>query len=466
MLCNRCTALWLAETGGFNMKQGKLFGTDGIRGVANTAPMTAEIALKVGTAVGSLFIRGEHRHLVVIGKDTRLSGYMIEPALTAGFVSAGMDVVLVGPMPTPAVAMLTRSLRADVGVMISASHNPYQDNGIKLFDHQGFKLSDKMEAKIEAQVKNDVVGMLAKPESLGRARRLDDARGRYMEYVKNTFPKGKTLTGLRIVVDCANGAAYHLGPSIFWELGAEVIPMGVSPNGFNINQECGAVAPKSLAAAVVEHQAHIGIALDGDADRLVVCDEKGKIIDGDQIIALIAKHQKKIGALQGDAIITTHMSNMGLEKYLAEQKLKMLRADVGDRYVAEMMRQKGCNIGGEQSGHIILQDYSTTGDGLVAALQVLAVLVAAKAPASEVCNLFAPFPQRLENIPYSSSNPLAHEKIQQAIADAESALAKRGRLLVRSSGTEPLVRVMIEADKAALVSSTMKKLVSVIQSCV
>lgn len=439
-----------------------LFGTDGIRGTANTPPMTAETALKVGIAVGSVFIRGNHRHLAVIGKDTRLSGYMIEPALTSGFISAGMDVVLVGPMPTPAIAMLTRSLRADVGVMISASHNPYQDNGIKLFDHNGVKLSDAMEHIIEKRV-NDSPS-LAAPDMLGRAKRLEDARGRYIEYVKHTFPKGMSLNGLKIVIDCAHGAAYHLGPSILWELGADVIPLGVTPNGFNINAECGATHPAHMAHTVREFGAHIGIALDGDADRLIMCDEQGEILDGDQLLGLIATHQQGLKALKGDGVVATKMSNLGLEKYLATKNLKLHRTDVGDRYVAEYMRQNGFNLGGEQSGHIILHDYCTTGDGLIAALQILAVLVEQEKPASEVCRVFKPFPQRLENIRYQEkTNPLDDPSVKEEIKKAEISLGNKGRVLVRKSGTEPLIRVMVEAEDEALVVKTTTHLVHHIQ---
>lgn len=426
--------------------QRQFFGTDGIRGAANQFPMTPDIALKVGMAAGLEFKRGDHRHSVVIGKDTRLSGYMLEPALTAGFIAVGMDVILVGPMPTPAVAMLTKSLRADIGVMISASHNPYQDNGIKLFDPEGAKLTDAVEYAIEERIQSSMESAYATPDKLGRARRLEDAPGRYIEFVKNTFPKGKGLEGLKIVIDCANGAAYRLGGRILWELGAEVIECGVSPNGFNINDGCGSTQPELVSGKVLEHKADIGIALDGDADRLIICDEKGALVDGDQLMALIAESWHRQGKLNGKGIVATSMSNLGLEYFLKEQGLALERTNVGDRYVTECMREKGYNIGGEQSGHIILRDYNTTGDGLVAALQVLAELVQQQAPASVVCNKFKPFPQLLKNVRYTTGEPLNDPKVQLAIKEGEEILGKRGRIFIRKSGTEPLIRVMAEGE--------------------
>jgi phosphoglucosamine mutase len=422
----------------------KLFGTDGIRGTANLEPMTAEIALRVGMAAGAFFLDGDHRHKVVIGKDTRLSGYMIEPALTAGFISVGMDVVLVGPMPTPAVAMLTRSLRADLGVMISASHNHFQDNGIKLFDKIGLKLSDEVEMEIEGRICGNIKTNLAKPDKLGRAKRLDDAAGRYIEFVKQTFPRGLSLAGIKVVLDCAHGAAYKLGPTILWELGAEVIAIGTNPTGFNINEQCGSTAPNAMCAEVVRRGADVGIALDGDADRLIICDEKGQLIDGDKLLAVIALHQKKIGTLKGGGIVATGMSNMALEKYLETIDLHLKRTEVGDRYVSKFMRENGYNVGGEQSGHIIMRDHVTTGDGLVAALQVLAVLVEEGKPVSKACNLFEPFPQILKNINFSGKNPINDEDVKIAVQKAEKELGLQGRVLIRKSGTEPLLRIMIE----------------------
>ncbi len=429
----------------------RLFGTDGIRGTANADPMTAEMALRLGQAAGLLFVRGSHRHRVVVGKDTRLSGYMIEPALVAGFISAGMDVTLVGPLPTPAIAMLTRSLRADLGVMISASHNPFEDNGIKLFGPDGFKLSDATEAEIEALMASDLSGKLASSAALGRAARLTDSAGRYIEAAKATFPRGLTLDGLKIVVDCANGAGYRVAPTVLWELGATVIPIGVSPDGFNINQGCGSTVPEHLCAAVVQHGAHLGLALDGDADRLLLSDETGRLVDGDQLLALTAQSWRQAGKLRGDGIVATVMSNLGLERFLGAQGLALHRTRVGDRYVVEHMRAGGQNIGGEQSGHIILSDFATTGDGLVAALQVLAVLVERQRPASEACRLFEPLPQRLRSVRFTGPSPLAHPRVRAAVAEAEASLAASGRLLLRESGTEPVVRVMAEGEDEALV---------------
>ena len=429
----------------------RLFGTDGIRGTANIDPMTAGTALHLGQAAGLLFSRGAHRHRVVIGKDTRLSGYMLEPALTAGFIGAGMDVVLVGPLPTPAIAMLTRSLRADLGVMLSASHNPYQDNGIKLFGPDGFKLSDATEAEIEALMASDFTARLAPPSRLGRASRLDDAAGRYIEAAKGSFPRGLRLDGLRIVIDCANGAAYRVAPTVLWELGADVIPIGVAPDGFNINRGCGSTVPEFLCAEVRRQEAHLGLALDGDADRLILSDETGTVIDGDQILALIARSWGEAGRLTGRAVVATVMSNLGLERFLSARGLALHRTRVGDRYVVEKMRAAGVNVGGEQSGHMILADYATTGDGLLAALQVLAVLVEQGRPASEVMRLFSPLPQRLQSVRYSGASPLAAQSVRAAVAEAEAALAGNGRLLIRPSGTEPVVRVMAEGEDAALV---------------
>jgi len=444
----------------------RLFGTDGIRGIANQAPMDASTALRLGQAAGHYFNRGEHRHRVVIGKDTRLSGYMVEPALTAGFVSAGMDVVLVGPLPTPAIAMLTRSLRADLGTMISASHNPFQDNGIKLFGPDGLKLSDEQEAAIEALMTSDFSAGLAAPARLGRASRLDDAPGRYIEVAKASFPKGLSLEGLRIVVDCANGAAYRVGPTVLWELGAEVVSTGDTPDGFNINKNCGSTAPGRLAELVRERRADLGIALDGDADRLVLSDEQGNIVDGDQILALIAGSWKRKGRLQGDAVVATVMSNLGLERHLQGLGLRLERTKVGDRYVAERMREIGCNLGGEQSGHLIMSDFATTGDGLIGALQVLAVLVEEKRPASQVCRCFDPLPQRLVNVrfPAGAASPLEDAQVKEAIAAAEARLGSRGRVLIRASGTEPVIRVMAEAEEEALVVETVESLAAQIRS--
>jgi phosphoglucosamine mutase len=436
----------------------RLFGTDGIRGTANSDPMTAETALRLGQAAGILFVRGSHRHRVVVGKDTRLSGYMIEPALVAGFIAAGMDVTLVGPLPTPAIAMLTRSLRADLGVMISASHNPFEDNGIKLFGPDGFKLSDATEAEIEALMASDLSGRLAAPGALGRAARLTDAAGRYIEGAKATFPRGQTLDGLKIVIDCANGAGYRVAPTVLWELGATVIPLGVSPDGFNINRGCGSTEPEHLCAEVVAHGADLGLALDGDADRLLLSDERGRLVDGDQILALTARAWQQSGRLRGGAVAATVMSNLGLERYLGGQGLELRRTRVGDRYVVERMRADGLNLGGEQSGHIILSDFSTTGDGLVAALQVLATLVERQLPASEACRLFDPLPQLLQNVRFTGPSPLNHPAIIAAVADAEAALASTGRLLLRPSGTEPLIRVMAEGEDEALIKRIVEGL--------
>jgi phosphoglucosamine mutase len=435
----------------------RLFGTDGIRGTANTEPMTPETALKVAMAVGESLHNGAHKHLVVIGKDTRLSGYMLEPALTAGFITMGMDVVLVGPLPTPAIAMLTRSLRADIGVVISASHNPYADNGIKLFGPDGYKLSDDFEAKIEAGLDKGPLRR-AKPADLGRAKRLDDAGGRYIEFVKQSFPKGLRLDGLRVVVDCAHGAAYKVAPTVFWELGAEVFSIGVSPDGLNINRECGALMPEQMRREVLERRADIGIALDGDADRLIVADERGVILDGDQLMALIASNLARGQRLAGGALVATVMSNLGLEHCLAGQGIGLHRTAVGDRYVVEKMRSLGCNLGGEQSGHIILSDYATTGDGLIAALQVLAAIVETGRHASEVCRLFEPVPQLLRNVRFGQGRPLETRAVKRAIAAAEARLGTGGRLVIRNSGTEPVIRVMAQGEEEALLASVVDEI--------
>jgi phosphoglucosamine mutase len=444
------------------MNKRRLFGTDGIRGTANTAPMTAEIALKLGQAAGLLFTRGNHRHRVIIGKDTRLSGYMLEPALTAGFTSAGMDVTLAGPLPTPAIAMLTRSLRLDLGVVISASHNPYEDNGIKLFGPDGAKLSDETELEIEALMATDLTGRLAAAHRLGRASRLVDAAGRYIEAAKSSLPRGLRLDGLRIVLDCANGAAYKVAPAALWELGATVISIGVDPDGFNINKGVGSTAPDHLCAAVIEHSADIGIALDGDADRVIIADERGEIIDGDQILGLIARDMHAHGRLTGGGIVATVMSNLGLERFLGGLGLSLRRTQVGDRYVAETMRETHTNLGGEQSGHVILSDFATTGDGLIAALQVLAVLVRSGRRASEVCRVFAPLPQLLRNVRYAGASPLALPHIQTAIAAAGEQLRATGRVLIRPSGTEPLIRVMAEGENLAEIQEIVDELCAAI----
>lgn len=434
----------------------KFFGTDGIRGLTNSAPMTAETALKVGQAAGAHYLRGDHRHRVVIGKDTRLSGYMMESALVAGFCSVGMDVVLLGPMPTPAVAMLTRSMRADLGVMISASHNPFADNGIKLFGPDGYKLSDEDELAIEARLEQPPE--LAAPEMIGRAKRIEDARGRYVHFAKSTFPERLRLDGLKIVVDCANGAAYHVAPDALWELGAEVIALGVNPNGLNINAGCGSTHPQALQERVVAEGADLGLALDGDADRLIVVDETGKVIDGDQLMALIALDQQRQGLLRGGAVVATVMSNLGLERKLESEGLRLERTKVGDRYVLEAMREKGCNVGGEQSGHIILTDHATTGDGLVAGLQILAALVDHRKPASELMRQFEPVPQLLKNVRFAGGAPLETHGVKACIADAEQELNGKGRLVIRKSGTEPLIRVMAEGDDEAQVHSIVERI--------
>ena len=428
----------------------RYFGTDGIRGLTNTPPMTAAIAMKVGQAAGRHFLRGTHLHRVVIGKDTRLSGYMMESALVAGFTSVGMDVTLLGPMPTPAVAMLTRSMRADLGVMISASHNPFHDNGIKLFGPDGYKLSDDDEAAIEAMLEEEIP--LAEPRAIGRARRIDDAQGRYIHFAKASFPEHLRLDGVKIVIDCAHGAAYKVAPAALWELGGDVIAIGVTPDGFNVNDKVGSTHPKALQLKVLETGADIGIALDGDADRLIVVDERGQVVDGDQLMALIASRAAAAGTLKGGALVATVMSNLGLERFLATKGIALHRAAVGDRHVLELMRTSGCNVGGEQSGHIILADHATTGDGLVAALQVLAAMVGSGKPASELLHLFEPLPQLLKNVRFKGGAPLEADAVKAAIAAGEATLAGQGRLLIRKSGTEPLIRVMAEGEDKALVS--------------
>ena len=440
----------------------KLFGTDGIRGTSNTWPMTAEAALKVGMASAVQFIRGDHRHQVVIGKDTRLSGYLLEPALTAGFISMGMDVVLVGPMPTPAVAMLTRSLRADLGVMISASHNPFQDNGIKLFGPDGFKLSDETEASLERLLEQEP--QLVEPERIGRARRIEDARGRYIHAVKQSISADIRFDGLKVVVDCAHGAAYEVAPSAIWELGAEVIAIGVTPTGTNINDGVGSTSLETVKARVVEEGADIGIALDGDADRLIVIDEKGETVDGDQIMALIATRMQHRGSLRGGGVVATVMSNLGLERYLESIGLTLERTKVGDRYVLERMREGGFNVGGEQSGHMILTDHATTGDGTVAALSVLSSMVRTGKPASELLHVFDRVPQLLKNVRYEGGAPLENAQVKQVIAEAESELADSGRLVIRPSGTEPLIRVMAEGDDAVRVEAVVDRICDAVRA--
>jgi len=441
----------------------KYFGTDGIRGTANTEPMTAETALKVGMAAGRIFTRGAHRHTVVIGKDTRLSGYMLEPALAAGFIAMGMDVIFAGPMPTPAVAMLTRSLRADLGVMISASHNPFHDNGIKLFGPDGYKLSDETEEQIESLIDTEKSSALAESDKLGRAKRLDDAEGRYIEFVKNTFPRGLRLDGLKIVVDCANGAAYKVAPTALWELGADVITYGVDPDGFNINKYCGSTDTRTMCRMVREHGADIGIALDGDADRVLVADETGTLIDGDQLMATVAESWHRDGRLTGGGVVATVMSNLGLEHYVQGLGLELVRTQVGDRYVVEHMRANGFNVGGEQSGHIVLSEYTTTGDGLIAGLEVLSAMVQSGRPLSEVGRRFDPLPQILENVRFTGAPPLEDASVIKAVQAGEARLGNTGRILMRKSGTEPLIRVMAEGEDADLVQGVVTDIVTAIE---
>ncbi len=440
----------------------KLFGTDGVRGTANTYPMTAEMALRLGAAAGRFFRSdGTNGHRVVIGKDTRLSGYMIENALTAGLTSTGMNVLLLGPVPTPAVGFLTRSMRADLGIMISASHNPAHDNGIKFFGPDGFKLSDEAEAQIEAILAGEIEP--AQPANIGRARRIDDARGRYVEYAKTTFPGRGQLAGLKVVVDCANGAAYRAAPEVLWELGADVIPVGVHPNGLNINDDCGSTHPQTAAEAVVAHGADVGICLDGDADRVMILDENGEVADGDQIMALLAARWSASGLLRGGALVATVMSNLGLERFLQRQDLRLERTPVGDRYVVERMREGGFNLGGEQSGHIVMTDYATTGDGLIAGLQFLAAMADTGQPASDLTRSFETVPQLLKNVRYGAGQePLAATAVKAAIANAELRLNGTGRLLIRKSGTEPLIRVMAECEDGVLLETIVTDIVEAV----
>jgi len=440
----------------------KYFGTDGVRGRANEV-ITPELALKIGQAAGLLFQRGDYRHRVVIGKDTRLSGYMIETALVAGFTSVGMDVLQLGPMPTPAVAMLTRSMRCDLGVMISASHNPYEDNGIKLFGPDGFKLSDDTEREIELLIDSDLSSRLSRSDVLGRAKRIESVHARYIEFAKRTLPKRLDLEGLRVVVDCANGAAYKVAPETLWELGAEVIAIGVEPDGFNINRDVGSTAPEALIAKVRELRADVGIALDGDADRVIIVDEKGRVVDGDQLMAVVARSWREDGRLSLPGVVATVMSNLGLERFLGGLGLDLIRTAVGDRYVLEHMREHGYNLGGEQSGHIILSDYMTTGDGLIAALQLLSVVKRRDKPVSEICHCFEPLPQVLKNVRYGKGQPLAADAVVTAIAAARTRLGTAGRLVIRPSGTEPVIRVMGEGDDRDLVSQVVNDVVDAVR---
>lgn len=441
----------------------KYFGTDGIRGTANGDSMTSEIALKVGMAAGKLFTNGDHRHRVVIGKDTRLSGYMVESALVSGFTAVGMDVFQLGPMPTPAVAMLTRSLRADLGVMISASHNPYEDNGIKLFGPDGYKLSDETEHEIEALMDKGAGSLLATPQKIGRAKRIDSAQERYIEFAKRTLPRQIRFDGLRIVVDCANGSGYKVAPAALWELGAEVISIGVDPNGVNINKDCGSTSPAALCKKVQEVRADIGIALDGDADRVLITDEKGQLVDGDQLMAVIAQSWLSRGRLAGGGIVATVMSNLGLERYLEGLGLSFVRTPVGDRYVVEHMRKHGFNVGGEQSGHIVLSDYATTGDGLVTALQILSVVAESGKPVSEICNQFEALPQILKNVRFKNGKPLDDQNVIKVIDEGKSRLGRSGRLVIRPSGTEPVIRVMAEGDDEKLVGKVVNDIVDALK---
>lgn len=440
----------------------KYFGTDGVRGLANSGAMSADMVLRIGMAAGNLYRRGNHRHRVVIGKDTRLSGYMIENALAAGLLAAGMDVFLFGPVPTPAVAMLTRSMRADLGIMISASHNPFADNGIKIFGPDGFKLSDGEESQIEGMLDDPSLMTAAPPERIGRAKRIEDAQARYIEFAKRTFPRDMTLDGLRIVIDTANGAAYKVAPTALWELGAEVIQIGGEPNGTNINQDCGSTHPSAMCSKVRALRADIGIALDGDADRVIIADDKGQVVDGDQLMALIATSWARRGELRGDGVVATVMSNLGLERFLASSGIGLARTKVGDRYVVEHMRAHGYNVGGEQSGHIVLSDFSTTGDGLLAALQVLAEVKRQDRPVSELCSLFTPLPQVLKNVRFGTGAPLEDRHVRDAIAAAEAELGHGGRLLIRPSGTEPVIRVMAEGDDEGLVNRIVDDLCALI----
>lgn len=451
------------QPAGEDVADRKFFGTDGVRGLANAGAMTPESILRLGMAVGRYFRNGDHRHRVVIGKDTRLSGYMIEPALTAGFAASGIDVFLLGPLPTPAMAMLTRSLRADLGVMISASHNPYHDNGVKFFGPDGYKLSDSAEIDIERLMAEGAAEALAAPADLGRVKRIDDAGARYIEFAKNAFPRGLSLEGLRVVIDCANGAAYKVAPEVLWELGADVRKIGVEPNGFNINQDCGSTSTKALQKAVLDYRADLGVALDGDADRVVLVDEKGREIQGDQLLALIARFLQSRGKLTGGAVVSTVMANFGLEQYLGSLGLKLERTKVGDRYVVEAMRARGVNVGGEPSGHVILSDYSTTGDGLVTALQALAVIAGENVSASEAFNVFPMTPQIQKNVRTRGGEPLADAGVKAAIASAEARLGAAGRIVVRKSGTEPLIRVMAEGEDARTIASVVDAVCAAIE---
>lgn len=440
----------------------KYFGTDGIRGKANSFPMTPEIAMKVGMAAGVAFQRGKYRHRAVIGKDTRRSGYMLENALVAGFTAAGMDVFLLGPVPTPAVAMLTRTLRADIGVMLSASHNSFEDNGIKLFGPDGFKLSDALEERIEGLLDKDLSSRMTEGGGIGRAQRVDGDLYRYIEFAKRTFPRSMTLSGMRVVIDCANGAAYKAAPAALWELGADVITIGNQPNGVNINLDCGSTSPAALVAKVKEVRADLGIALDGDADRVLMVDERGEVIDGDQLMATIGQSWHEAGRLQGGGIVATIMSNLGLERFMEDKGLTLARTKVGDRFVVEKMRADNFNVGGEQSGHIILSDYATTGDGLISALQVLACLKQSDKPASKACRKFEPVPQLLKNVRFNGGAPLENDIVISAIEDAKSMLGSSGRVVIRPSGTEPLIRVMAEGDDPALVNKVVTSLTDLI----
>ncbi len=444
----------------------EIFGTDGVRGLANAGAMTPDNILRLGMAVGRVFKNGAHRHRVVIGKDTRLSGYMIEPALTAGFAASGMDVFLLGPLPTPAMAMLTRSLRADLGVMISASHNPYHDNGVKFFGPDGYKLSDETEFEIERLMQDGPEAGLAASADLGRVKRIDDAGARYIEFAKAAFPRRISLDDIRIVIDCANGAGYKVAPTVLWELGAEVKAIGVEPNGFNINRDVGSTATKKLQEAVTEYRADIGIALDGDADRVIICDERGRLIDGDQILALIGSSWKASGALKGGGVVSTVMANLGLEAFLKGEGLDLKRTAVGDRYVVEQMRQSGMNVGGEPSGHVILSDYATTGDGLITALQVLAVVAGEGRKVSDVCRKFEPFPQLLQNVRFRNGDPLSAAGVKAAITAGEEKLAGKGRLVIRKSGTEPLIRVMGEGENADKVKAVVAEICAAVEKAV
>ena len=441
----------------------KLFGTDGIRGQTNSEPMTAEVALRVGMAAGHMFTKGHRRHRVVIGKDTRLSGYLIESALVSGFTSVGMDVVQLGPIPTPAVAMLVRSLRADLGVMISASHNPYQDNGIKLFGPDGYKLSDEVEAEIEEHVGKSVAALLAPPDRIGQARRIDGVYDRYVEFAKRTLDRSISLNGLKVVIDCANGAAYRVAPAALWELGAEVVALGVHPDGRNINRECGSMVPETVCRKVRESGANVGIALDGDADRVVIADENGQIVDGDQILAVIAGSWNDANRLHGGGVVATIMSNLGLERHLSSLGLPLIRTRVGDRYVVEEMRRGGFNVGGEQSGHVVLSDYTTTGDGLVTALQVLSVVIQSGKPVSEICRRFDPVPQVMKSIRYASGHPLEDQAVKASVEAARLRLANVGRLVIRPSGTEPVIRVMAEGDDEDLIAEVVDDIAASIE---